>query len=308
MILEHFSDIFQLKEYTEVEFIAKVTNVTCPTDTPDRLIVWFFDGYENNRFTVYTDNNAIREILYNNTVYRMWGVARGLKRRYFMLKGFEPIDVTLDIETKYYPERFKHITDMMKLTYDTSIAKIKDLKLRQFVGYCLGIVTTGYAPSDKQKAKYNIFATAPASLSHHDAYSGGYVAHIAGMLAIVDKLEEIYGSGFRTEDISKIDWDLLRAIVYLHDIGKPLTYQKDYSGQYSWNENILEDHAYLGAQHVYYCWKKTNILPEAVVQKLLYCISEHMNMQKQFDDKKVPELRLLRAIDSLDTAIVSMLM
>ncbi len=307
MLLERFTDLYKVDEFTEVEFIAKITSISHPTDIQDRVIIHFFDGYENNRFIVYTDNEAIRELLYIDTVYHLRGIARGLHRRYFLLTGFKPVDITLDVENKYYPERFKHLTDMMKLTYDTSIVKIKDVKLRQFVGFCLGIVTAGYDASEKQKAKYNKFNTAPASLSHHDSYPGGYIAHISGMLAIVDKLEEVYGNGLRVEDITKIDWDLLRAIVYLHDIGKPLTYTKDYSGRYIWNEDCLEDHAQLGAQHVYYCWKKTNTITSAMIQKLLYCIAEHMNVSKQCDDRKVPELRLLRAIDTLDTAIVTML-
>lgn len=308
MTLDKFSDLYKLSEYDEVDFIARITNIMHPTDVSDRVVIYFFDGVDHNRFTVYTDNEAIREILYVDTVYKLYGVARGLKRRYFMLKGFESIDVTLDIETKFYPERFKRPTDMMKLIYDTSIAKIKDSGLRQLVGYSLGIVTSGYYGSDKQKVKYDKFAQAPASLNHHDSYPGGYVAHIAGMLSIVNKLEEIYGSKFRAEDANKINWDLLRAIIYLHDIGKPLTYIKDYSGGYIWNEDCLEDHAQIGSQYIYHCWVKTNTVSYAIIQKILYCVVEHMNINKQYDDKKVPELRILRAIDTIDTAIVTMLM
>lgn len=308
MTLDKFSDLYKLSEYDEVDFIARITNIIHPEDINDRVIVYFFDGTEHNRFTVFTNNEAIREVLYIDTVYKLYGVARGLKHRYFMLKGFEPVDVTLDIETVYYPERFKHPTDMMKLIYDTSIAKIKDTGIRQLVGYSLGIITSGYCGSEKQKMKYNRFIQAPASLNHHDSYSGGFVAHVAGMLAIVDKLEEIYTSKFRLEEGYRINWDILRAIVYLHDVGKPLTYTRESSGHYVWNENCLEDHAQLGSQYLYHCWRKTMTVEYAVIQKILYCVTEHMSINKQYDNKKVPELRILRAIDTIDTAIVTMLM
>lgn len=307
MQLAQFSDLYKVNEFDEVDFIAKITSITFPTDIRDRVIIHFFDGFEHNRFIVYTDNQAIREILYTDTVYHLYGVARGIKRRYFMLRSFEPVDITMDIEIKYYPERFKQPTDIMKLVYNTSIAKIKQPDLRRFVGYCLGIQTSGYNASEKQEIKYKRFLNSPASISHHDSYPGGFIAHVSGMLSIVDHLEELYGGGLRMENVDKIDWDLLRAIVYLHDIGKPLTYAKDYTGSYIWNEMCLEDHAQLGAQYLYSCWERSKILDYATIQKILYCVSEHMNYNKQFEDKKVPELRILRAIDNLDTAIVTMI-
>lgn len=306
MHLERFKDISTVDEFTDVDFTAKILRVEKPSETEDRLVIRFFDGYDNNRFIVYTDNKAVQDILYNNTVYLLRGTARGIHHRYFVLSSIELVAITLDIEQKYYPERFKRPTDMMKMTYDTSIAKIKDCKLRQFVGYCLGIVTTGYGSSDKQKIKYNKYSNAPASLNHHDSYPGGYIAHIAGMLSIVDALEQSY-SVLRTEDISRIDWDLLRAIVYLHDIGKPLTYLRDQSGRYIWNEECLNDHAQLGAQHVYACWNRVRTVDFNLMQKLTYCINEHMNVSKPYDNKKVPELQLLRALDTLDSAIVTQL-
>lgn len=189
--------------------------------------------------------------------------------------------------------------------YNTSIAKIKDDKLREFVGQCLGLGCNSSNQSPNQKATYNKFINSPASLKYHDSYIGGYVAHIAGMLEIVNNLEDNNCNYLRGRIPSSIDWDILRALVYLHDVGKPLTYYKSEIG-FKWNENYLEGHALVGSHYVYSVWSKTKLINLATLQKLCYGISSHMDTVKNFNDNKLPELKILKVIDMLEASIADL--
>lgn len=304
MRLEKFKDISNIEEYQPIEFIAKLIYIGQIGEYKEKSVLYVFDGYERTRFIVYKDIKDIEKYLTTNSVYIFKGEARGQYRRYFLLQGFEEISITADIESKYYPERFRKPTPIMIMTYNTSLSKIADTGLRNLVAYCLGIPCDKYGPSDKQKYRYNQFAEAPASLKYHDSYPGGYIAHVADMLYIADRIQDSYSGGLRPENIDNIDWDLIRTIIYLHDIGKPLTYKKTLDGNYKWNESCLENHELLGSQYVYSCWAETHLTDEQTIQKICYCIAEHMNNKY---DVAVPELSVLRAIDNLDTSIVSML-
>lgn len=305
MNLSRFSEIFNANEFDDVEFTAKIINIRYIDDLDSsKSIITFFDGYSENRFIIYNDNNKVRELLFINTVYHFYGKARGTKRRYFMLTGYELVPITVSIENKYYPERFKKPSEQMFLIYNTSVASIADNDLREFVCFCLGL--KGTKVSEKKRLLiYNKFAEAPASINHHDCYSGGYIAHISGMLANLENVKRLYTGNFRFENGSSVDWDLLYALVYLHDVGKPLTYRKNEFNHFMWNDNCLEDHATLGGQYVYSCWAQSKLISFSQVQKLCYCITEHMSTKY---DTKVPELGILKALDNLDASVVSILM
>ncbi|MCX8170818.1 MAG: HDIG domain-containing protein, partial [Candidatus Bathyarchaeota archaeon] len=68
----------------------------------------------------------------------------------------------------------------------------------------------------------------PASRFHHHSYSGGLIDHILSTmniaLALCRSIEKIYGG--------KVDRDLVIGGVILHDIMKPLTYEKKNDGSY----------------------------------------------------------------------------
>jgi 7,8-dihydroneopterin 2',3'-cyclic phosphate phosphodiesterase len=69
---------------------------------------------------------------------------------------------------------------------------------------------------------------APASRFHHHSYPGGLVEHILSTiniaLAICDSIEKIYGG--------RVNRDLVIGGVILHDIFKPLTYERKDDGAY----------------------------------------------------------------------------
>lgn len=304
MYLEKFSELKNTKEFDEVDFIAKITSIRFIEDEyGSKFIISFYDGYTNDRFMLFTDKDVVKDMLYLNTVYHFYGKSQGKNRRYFVLKGFEPVDITLAVERMYYPERFQKPTEQMLLVYNTSVTEIQDSNLRNFVSYCLGFKGS-YTSDKKRLIVYNRFAESPASLNHHDCYKGGFVAHISGMLSNLKNMKTLYSSSFRNEDASSVDWDLLYALVYLHDVGKPLTYTKDSLGRFIWNERCLQDHAVLGSQYIYSCWVQNRLVDFNTVQKLCYCVSEHMNQKYE---TKVPELSILKALDNLDSSVVSIL-
>ena len=69
---------------------------------------------------------------------------------------------------------------------------------------------------------------APASRFYHHSYPGGLVEHILSTvkiaMALCDSVEKIYGG--------KVNRDLVISGVVLHDILKPLTYEKKNNGGY----------------------------------------------------------------------------
>jgi 3'-5' exoribonuclease len=55
------------------------------------------------------------------------------------------------------------------------------------------------------------FAIAPAGIKAHHAYHGGLLEHVLNILETADRIEDLY---------PKVDFDLLRAGIFLHDLGK----------------------------------------------------------------------------------------
>ncbi|MEM2367494.1 MAG: HDIG domain-containing protein [Candidatus Bathyarchaeia archaeon] len=70
--------------------------------------------------------------------------------------------------------------------------------------------------------------TAPAGLSHHHCYPGGYIEHIVSTtnlaLALCNSVEKVYHG--------KVNRDLVVAGILLHDIFKPVTYTVNENGSY----------------------------------------------------------------------------
>jgi 3'-5' exoribonuclease len=55
------------------------------------------------------------------------------------------------------------------------------------------------------------FVQAPAGIKAHHAYHGGLLEHVVNILETADRIEDLY---------PKVDFDLLRTGIFLHDIGK----------------------------------------------------------------------------------------
>lgn len=69
---------------------------------------------------------------------------------------------------------------------------------------------------------------APAGMSHHHAYPGGYIEHVVSTasiaLALSDSVENVY--------YGKVNRDVVIACILLHDIFKPATYTSDKTATY----------------------------------------------------------------------------
>lgn len=77
---------------------------------------------------------------------------------------------------------------------------------------------------------------APAGLSHHHCYPGGYVEHVISAtnlaLALCNSVEKVYRG--------KVDRDIVVAGILLHDVFKPVTYAVKKNGGYG--TTILADY------------------------------------------------------------------
>jgi 23S rRNA maturation-related 3'-5' exoribonuclease YhaM len=101
----------------------------------------------------------------------------------------------------------------------------------------------------------------------------------------------------------KINWDLVYTLIYLHDVGKPLTYSVRPDGEFKWNDNILLDHATLGVCYVYNKCVEVGVNPSHPdVQILLKGIQQHMSQEYY---NLIPEVQLLKSIDSIDAILAS---
>jgi 7,8-dihydroneopterin 2',3'-cyclic phosphate phosphodiesterase len=108
----------------------------------------------------------------------------------------------------------------------TLATKIRDKNLRKKVSELLENPTFEI---DGKTYKALPLETAPAGLSHHHNYPGGYVEHVTSTtniaLALCDSAEKIYHG--------KANRDLVIAGVLLHDIFKTTMYAKNENGSFS---------------------------------------------------------------------------
>lgn len=302
MFLEKFSDIYDLDEYTEVEFRAKVNKLIENTDY-NNLIVLIYDGHNKERFTCYTGIETIKENLLPNKVYHFKGKCRGSNRRYFQMSAFNEVSLDFNQEFKYFPENFNSVNDRAKFIYDTSIAKIKDVNIRRLISECLGLSCDVASNSPTMEKLYELYYNSPASLNHHDNYKGGYIVHVAGILDIIDKLEEIYrvNESYRFVGIAGIDFDYLRALAYLHDCGKPYTYRV-VNGSHIWNVDNVLGHEQQGVYLVLQS-NSSRMIDKSFLQKLIKGILEHMSPTRS----NIPEINLFRNIDNIESCFADIL-
>lgn len=297
MHIKQFSKIKTLNEYDEVEFYGKVTKTIYREDY-NQLVVLFFDGYESCKFVVYNGVTSLKKYLTVNNPYLFKGVVRGTNNKYFNVLSVEEVSLSIETEKLLYPERFSYANDNALFIYNNSVTKINNIELRALVADCLGLITDTNPPSQMQESKYRLYLNSPASIRHHDCYSGGYIVHIAGLLLHIDNLESMYvtSNSYRNMIRCNIDFDYLRALAYLHDCGKALTYKR-INNSFCWNDDVLLSHAqygvYIVSNSVY-----INRINFAMRQKLLKGISEHMNS----NSANIPELNIFKSLDSLESA------
>jgi putative nucleotidyltransferase with HDIG domain len=117
-------------------------------------------------------------------------------------------------------------TNLSTSKLKTLATKILDKNLRKKVNELL---ENPVFEIDGKTYKALPLETAPAGLSHHHNYPGGYIEHVTSTmniaLALCDSAEKIYHG--------KVNRDLVVAGVLLHDIFKTTTYAKNENGSFS---------------------------------------------------------------------------
>ena len=106
-----------------------------------------------------------------------------------------------------------------------AINKIKDEKLREKILELVNDLSINIGGKSYSGLPLD---EAPASRFYHHSYPGGLIDHLLSVIniamAICDSVENIYGG--------KVNRDLVISGVILHDIFKPLTYERKEDGKY----------------------------------------------------------------------------
>jgi len=116
-------------------------------------------------------------------------------------------------------------TELLHPKLKVIVNKIKDKKLRE---KAIELLENPTVKIDEKEYAGLPLSTAPAGLSHHHSYPGGYIEHVVSTvniaLALCTSVEKVYHG--------KVNHDVLIAGVLLHDIFKPVTYVVNDDGSY----------------------------------------------------------------------------
>lgn len=314
--LNKFSLLQEIPDHTSLYLIAMVKDITDVTVTqPDvsyRTSVRITDGSKIMTFMVWKSIEVVRTFMEENSVYRFYGT-----HQFYQGKPsfkFISCDAVTDerVLRKYDLQQFKGLTQDNYEYFVSSVRKIKDFRLRRLVEVCYGL---GRCPAHIEPSTYSRRQDkqlgGSGSINHHDNYPGGIINHIVGMLRQVDLLEGIYGNAEtppigRKETACTLNWDRVRAMVYLHDLGKQDTYIKTLGGRVIFNKATCLNHEdismVLVAKYI------RDLEPEFMLtfaeeQLLLAGIKNHGSTS--YD--KSPEEKILSQVDMADSVLVDSL-
>jgi 7,8-dihydroneopterin 2',3'-cyclic phosphate phosphodiesterase len=133
--------------------------------------------------------------------------------------------------------------------------------------------------------------TAPAGVSHHHAYPGGFIEHVVSStniaLALCNTIRNVYGG--------KVNKDLVVAGCILHDIFKPVTYIERENGTYGMAP-IAErlDHLTLGV---------AELIRRGFPLNLVHIVDSHMGWQHGPIGPRTTEALVVHLADSADSRL-----
>ncbi|MEI7690754.1 MAG: HD domain-containing protein [bacterium] len=139
------------------------------------------------------------------------------------------------------------------------------------------------------------FSESSASYRIHHAYKAGLIEHVTEMLVMADSILVRY---------PKMNSDLLRAGILLHDIGKIKEYQTNTSITISTQGKLL-GHIFMGAEYVKAQAPKD--MPELLLDEILHLVLSHHG-QLEYGSPilpKTPEAITLAALDNSSAKINS---
>jgi 23S rRNA maturation-related 3'-5' exoribonuclease YhaM len=284
--LKNYKELQRCSEYENVVFFGKILTIT---HQAQYTTVRFFDGENIEKLNVYQNDFEVE----TNKLYKFTGSACGYTRIWFKLYALEKITPNEEQNRIFFPEIYLKVTPELQYVYLNSFGLIENNNYKSVLKVCLGL-------GDSKATEIDYFKY-PASLNHHDNYKGGLINHVASMLNIAIKIKMEYKS---TRKLTKqIDWDLVLTLIYLHDVGKPLTYSVKPSGEFKWNDNIMLDHATLGVCYVYNkCMENGISVKHPDIQILLKGIQQHMTQEYY---NLLPEVQFIKHIDSIDAILAS---
>jgi len=133
--------------------------------------------------------------------------------------------------------------------------------------------------------------TAPAGISHHHSYPGGFVEHVVSTtniaLSLCDVIKRVYGGN--------VNKDLVVAGVVLHDIFKPLTYVEKENGTYG-TTPLAErlDHLTLGV---------AELIRRGFPLNLVHIVDAHMGWQNGPIGPRTAEALVVHLADMADSRL-----
>lgn len=230
------------------------------------------------------------------------------------LLSADPVVETLAVSKKYKPWEFKRLTEEGYHAFLSFYKEnISNPKYRRYieVAYGLGEKPDGVSQEAYDKRR-RVIQDGFASINRHDNYPGGYANHVMGMLRIAKILKELYGSGQvvgRVETICEVDWDYVFTAIYLHDVGKQITYAPLAPGVVKFREGTQVTHNVAGAMIMsnIHDQVETNLRLDYIdYQNFLYTIQFHDTAEKLYEHKRVED-KIVSHCDGLDTALVGVL-
>ncbi|MEX0701317.1 MAG: HD domain-containing protein [Planctomycetales bacterium] len=144
------------------------------------------------------------------------------------------------------------------------------------------------------------FLQAPAGIKAHHAYHGGLIEHVVNMLETADRIADLY---------PQIDFDLLRAGIFLHDLGKIREMSYETTFAYT-DEGQLLGHLIIAIEILGRKIAETAALtgepfPEEAALRLKHMIASHHGSY-EFGSPKLPmtpEAVALTHLDNLDAKV-----
>lgn len=230
------------------------------------------------------------------------------------LREYQLVEETDAIVRQFKPHSMQTLLNANKMYFENKLDQIKSRSLRRMVqlAYGMGKVPEGFSERSYRE-RFSSTICAYASTKFHDCYEGGYVNHIVGMLRIADALRLQYNppgdhAVGRVETGSSIDWDLVFAGIYLHDIGKLTTYES-VGERIRFRTDQIIDHAAAGVGVIYRLYSE--IEPEfkptyAEFQTLASICLKHGKLDRILSDSKQTDSeRVITLIDAIDAMMVS---
>lgn len=315
-MLTKFAQLSAIPVDTNIYVIGVLTSIVDNTvygpEVNYRCTIRLYDGTKTLSMILWKPIEIVDSMFGVGKVYQIYGTKQEYNGR-STVRFISSTEVKDEkVLKKYALTEFKRLTFDNRQFFVESIRKIEDFRLRRLVEVSYGL---GRVPSNLTAENYahrwEKQLNGAGSIARHDNYSGGIINHICGMLRQVDALEGIYGNRenpplFRVEKSCTVNWDIVRVLVYLHDLGKQETYTKNLAGSVVFKAGTQLTHEQVSLMLVSKYMRDVDadlVLPYSIEQQILKGIASHGS----FSYEKSPEEQILAVVDLADAVLVDAL-